>query len=67
MMMVVTVAAMAVVIKRGVNKYAINNTGRIPAGCGFFNVQHHTAQMNLLLRQTVNAAPDWIAAVETAD
>lgn len=31
------------------------------------HVQHHTAQMNLLLRQTINAAPDWIATVETTE
>jgi hypothetical protein len=27
----------------------------------FRHVQHHVAQMNLLLRQETNAAPDWVA------
>ena len=25
------------------------------------HVQHHTAQLNLILRQTINDAPDWVA------
>jgi hypothetical protein len=27
----------------------------------FRHVQHHVGQMNLLLRQEINAAPDWVA------
>lgn len=33
----------------------------------FYNlrhVQHHTAQLNLLLRQQTNTAPDWVSLVE---
>ena len=25
------------------------------------HVQHHAAQLNLLLRQSTNSAPDWVA------
>ncbi len=28
------------------------------------HVQHHTAQLNLLLRQGINSAPDWVSATE---
>lgn len=29
------------------------------------HVQHHTAQLNLLLRQGMNAAPDWVSRTKT--
>lgn len=30
------------------------------------HVQHHTAQLNLLLRQGINAAPDWVSRTKDA-
>lgn len=30
------------------------------------HVQHHAAQMNLLLRQVTDSAPDWVSRTETA-
>jgi uncharacterized damage-inducible protein DinB len=29
------------------------------------HVQHHTAQLNLLLRQTVDSVPDWVCRAKT--
>ncbi len=31
------------------------------------HVQHHTAQMNMLLRQRINSAPDWVGIVRNLD
>jgi hypothetical protein len=28
------------------------------------HVQHHAAQLNLILRQTIDSAPDWVAAAK---
>jgi uncharacterized damage-inducible protein DinB len=28
------------------------------------HVQHHAAQLNLLLRQEINKAPDWVSQAE---
>lgn len=30
----------------------------------FRHVQHHVAQLNFMLRQKINAAPDWVSQVE---
>lgn len=30
----------------------------------FRHVQHHVAQLNLLLRQTINKAPDWVSQAD---
>ena len=32
--------------------------------CSLRHVQHHTGQLNLLLRQTTNAAPRWVKSAE---